>query len=1571
VIDARNTGRIFKIQGNTVLLSNLIFKNGNAFDASDKRGAALWVNGTTLTIDNCKFINNTAGATGSTYGAAVNLKATTTTIKDSYFEGNSAVYSGAVNAEKGNVLLNISNSVFTNNEVINTGNYAVGAGICAYGETIVDRSTFYGNKVTKDNNGRSIKQYDGHLTVTNSIILDGLGAINIKEPANATLTNNWWGQNDTTKDSTPKELNLTNAEVNSYIYLSLKMYANGTGVGDVASVNINLVSSDGSNVDIVDLPVTIVAVNGYLNKNAVTLVKGTNDEVEYTITEVGDNSVTVDVLGVKNSYTLNYEDVISTEVVYVDYVNGLNTNSGVTKDSPVKTIEKAIKIVKENGIIYVANGVAYLDDSTPASGISINKNIAIIGESLDAVISGNDAKRIFSINPGFTLTITNLTLTNGFSTGQGGAIFIDNGGSINISNSVISNSHANGAGGAIGATQGYIDNINNVTFINNSAGNKGGAVGINSGSATNSKLTIGDNCKFINNTASNYGSAVGAQSPNVVIGKNNLFEGNIATGSNGKGTVASNKITLGTGNVFVNNRATAGGALFAVLNSGTASGSYCFFINNTDNNGYTLAHYAGTSNTANNKFTLNDCYWGTNTPDFNAIFNKVFAHNTYLVFDVSADKENITYGDSAIITVDLTKNQNGQQIDVSSLPNIPLGLTVVNGNVSPDKIEFVEGIATTTYTPDEIGEGSVVVNMYSASETLTFTTVLPDVVISSVSTPWSQGIYPAVNNTFTVKITNNDVGAVENLVVEVYSNETGELLINYTIDSLASGVSSIALTDPTIRPITEQTVWPAAQNNKIKFTFNLKYLDQIISTQSVDKILAYDGYLNKTYAYGGHDNIINRNYTITGDIIIASHDSSYYRDQFTRFRNETWNIETPEGAEIVKVFLYFNYNWDTTPFPNGWELTFNGKDILNDYLVFEKDRGNLGGYGAYDYGLLVFDVTKDYKVNDNNSFVISKEGNCALYPSTLFVLYNMSGSDYIKDVYFSDICDVFYPYYNSVGYDELLTAIVNFNNIDITNIENATLYAFGGSGGPNDADLSFNELSASNVFKDDTDKDCHAYEFDVTGAISKDNVVKFITSPRSSTVVAYEQVLVVTKRLTPTVISTDVVDGSEFVAGKDLTVAVNVDLAVNGTYSLWIDGVLASDYGVLTVVNGEGSFIIFAEDLTVGNHNITVQFNAVGMYKESENATYKFTVVKATEYNMTVEPVSSYYGDAINITVSLPTNANGGNVSVNIGGIDYNAAVVNGTAIIVGPDNLAIGNYSFTVVFFGDAIYNGTTKNVDVSILEPKIEIPVNQALDINVPTDSKSPTFSINLPSEATGNFTVSVDGNVVETKQLADGKASITVSDLSSGKHDVVISYSGDDKYAPITQNTTVSIPALVVKLSNNKNINMLYTAGTKYVVRVTLDGKAVVGKAVTFNINGKKVTVNTNKNGDASVKINLPPKAKKYTVTATYGGKTVKNTVKVNSIIKAKNLKIKKSKKVVKIKVSLKKVNKKYLKGKVLKLKIKGKTLKAKTNKKGVATFKVKKNVLKKLKVGKKYKYTVIYGKDKVTKKVTVKK
>jgi len=148
-------------------------------------------------------------------------------------------------------------------------------------------------------------------------------------------------------------------------------------------------------------------------------------------------------------------------------------------------------------------------------------------------------------------------------------------------------------------------------------------------------------------------------------------------------------------------------------------------------------------------------------------------------------------------------------------------------------------------------------------------------------------------------------------------------------------------------------------------------------------------------------------------------------------------------------------------------------------------------------------------------------------------------------------------------------------------------------------------------------------------------------------------------------------------------------------------------------------------------------------------------------------------------------------------------------------------------------------------------------------------------------------------------------------------------------------------------------------------------LAGKTVTFVVNGKKSTVKTDSKGYASVKINLPPKSAKYSVSASYSNLKTSNKVKVNSILVAKNVNVKKSAKKLTIKVTLKKVNKKYLKSKKITLKFKGKKYTAKTNKKGVAKFKLNKKVIKKLKAGKKYTYQVTYLKNTVKKTVSVKK
>ena len=427
------------------------------------------------------------------------------------------------------------------------------------------------------------------------------------------------------------------------------------------------------------------------------------------------------------------------------------------------------------------------------------------------------------------------------------------------------------------------------------------------------------------------------------------------------------------------------------------------------------------------------------------------------------------------------------------------------------------------------------------------------------------------------------------------------------------------------------------------------------------------------------------------------------------------------------------------------------------------------------------------------------------------------------------------------------------------------------------------------------------------------------------------------------------------------------DENITADFSQPVNGILRVVVGNKTYnadVNGVNSFTYkIADDLIEGRYEVNVYFDDLTNHVHAYGTT-ELIVSKVTDFIFN-SIVSSLVNVGCNTTiiVELPEDATG-TVTVVLGDSNFTKDASKSTEIIV--NGFAEGDNEIRVLYSGDNKYVPQSK-VEVITAE-KVEITMDNAtLSAGVPQGTNIPVFGIVLPSDATGNLTVNINGKDY-TQKLVKGTATITINGLAPGRYDAVITYSGDGKYNKATSNASVSVPKTAVTA---KDFSMLYTSGSKYTVRVTLDGKPVSGKTVTFIVNGKKSTATTDNNGYASVKINLPPKAKAYTVSATCFGVKKTNKVTVKSIVAAKNMNVKKSAKTVKIKVTLKKVNNKYLKGKKVSLKLNGKTYNAKTNKKGVATFTVKKNDIKKLKVGKKYTYKVTYGKDVVSKKITVKK
>ncbi len=469
--------------------------------------------------------------------------------------------------------------------------------------------------------------------------------------------------------------------------------------------------------------------------------------------------------------------------------------------------------------------------------------------------------------------------------------------------------------------------------------------------------------------------------------------------------------------------------------------------------------------------------------------------------------------------------------------------------------------------------------------------------------------------------------------------------------------------------------------------------------------------------------------------------------------------------------------------------------------------------------------------------------------------------------------------------------------------------------------------------------------------------------------------------------------------------SVNLPADATGTLTVTVDGEKYTE----TLVNGKATVNI--PELSEGTHNITVAYSGDSKYEaitkssivnvnktditnttgdnstvidnttntttdngtaidNSTNTTIDNGTAIDNTTNTTVEKVDSTLVVSVSdvnvgddVIINVKASFESGKVSVNVNGKDYQLIISNGEASASISD-LAVGNYIVLVRFAGDDKLNPASNSTSFNVF--KVNVPVTDET-VTVPSGD-STTYGISLPSDATGTLTVTVDG-VNYTETLVNGKATVNIPELTEGSHNITVTYSGDAKYSPITKSSVVvkeHVP--VIKLTGS-NLNMLYTSGKYFKVRLTADGQPLAGQTVKITINGKTYSRTTNANGYASIKIKLAPKT--YTVKATYANLTITKKVTVKSIIKAKNVNAKRSAKTVKIKVTLKKVNGKYLKNKKITLKFNKKTFKAKTNKKGVATFTIKNSVYKKLKTNKKYTYQVIYGKDKVKKTIKFKK
>ena len=419
--------------------------------------------------------------------------------------------------------------------------------------------------------------------------------------------------------------------------------------------------------------------------------------------------------------------------------------------------------------------------------------------------------------------------------------------------------------------------------------------------------------------------------------------------------------------------------------------------------------------------------------------------------------------------------------------------------------------------------------------------------------------------------------------------------------------------------------------------------------------------------------------------------------------------------------------------------------------------------------------------------------------------------------------------------------------------------------------------------------------------------------------------------------------------------------------------------GNLTIFNDNMHAVVRSEQITNGKITMDLSGLPVGIYEI--RAYYE-----GDDYDVRPFDISFRVMPKVNILQGV-VMGDDGNIYLDLDGATGHIVIaMDGLSPVVQEITNGTVNYTFSTegYFYGNHsvtfLYFGHSFDGDI-FYEPDGKTPVEYDLLVlpqnttgELVSDDEGNYIEVrilredgSLATDANEFVTFYVNGMKYAVVQVYNGIARLDISKFKNGNYLISWTYSGDNKYASSSGQSTVNINHRIVAGA----ATVLYSANKKYSVTVYNSDKNVAkGVKVTFLINNKAFkTVTTDSKGVASVVITQKPGT--YKITAKYEDVSTTKTLKVNHVVSLKKVKVKRSAKKLVIKATLKKVNGKYLKSKKVTFKFNGKKYTAKTNKKGVAKVTIKSKVLKKLKVGKKVKYQVTYKKDTVKKTVKVKK
>ena len=495
-IDGSNFYRVFHISsGKTVAISGLTIRNG----LSNGNGGGIYNDHATLTVSNCTLFGNAAGEDGlyNGNGGGIYNDHATLTVSNCTIFGNAAGNGGGIynDGASGSATLTISNSTLiddrTPSAVFNSGGSSGSATVTITNSTF--NSFLAGASIYNDAQGGSAT-----VTITNSTFncfLAGESIYNGAQGGSATVTLT----NSTLNDSPIGNLGtlrIGNTILNSS---DTDIPTIIPGQGTVTSLGYNLSSDSGGGY--------LTATGDQINKDPMlghlayyggpvrthmlltgspAIDKGKN--VNGLATDQRGLARSIDDGSIANASGGDGTDIGAFERSPSDIDPTLivtktaDTNDGVcNSDCSLREAITAANASATEAVIYFAVTGAVTLTRLPDRLPDLNNNMKILGPGLSGVNAlavvgfGGDPERlgrIFTVNPGKTVTISGLTIAFGFARGNvtndwlGGGIY-NHQATLTVSNCFLFGNFADDFGGGI-----YNDGtltISNSTVSGNSA----------------------------------------------------------------------------------------------------------------------------------------------------------------------------------------------------------------------------------------------------------------------------------------------------------------------------------------------------------------------------------------------------------------------------------------------------------------------------------------------------------------------------------------------------------------------------------------------------------------------------------------------------------------------------------------------------------------------------------------------------------------------------------------------------------------------------------------------------------------------------------------------------------------------------------------------------------------------------------------------------------------------------------------------------------------------------------------------------------------------------------------------